>query len=253
MNKKVIYVAHRGSKLGKGVENTHRAYMDGVEHKYQALETDIRVTKDGVYVISHDNTLTRLTQNSDKHYDFDVNQSNYNDIKDIELSEIFKDELRSGDKICLFEDYLDICKKNNVIPIIELKWANGIYSDNTDPNNHDYSNLDGVIELVKKYGLEDTAYIMTSMLGCLDYVHKKYPNIKLQWLCNRMTKLIMPWCAERGINIDVEYTYCDEEVVKYCHDHGLLVNIWTLDNEELLDKYLNMGVDMITTNTIVPR
>ena len=62
-----------------------------------------------------------------------------------------------------------------------------------------------------------------------------------------------PRPAKRGINIDVEYSYCDQEVVDFCHKHNLLVNIWTLDDESLLDKYLDMGVDMITTNVIKPR
>lgn len=253
MKNKTIYVAHRGSKLGKGVENTYHAYMDGVENGFQALETDIRVSSDGVYFASHDPNLTRLTNNSPVKTDIDVNQCKFAEIKDIELSEMYHDELRSGDKICLFEEYLDICSKHNVIPIIELKWTTGIYSDNLKVNNFDYSNLDGLVKLIYKYKLEKTAYIMTSMLGCLEYVQKNYPEIKLQWLCNHLVKYVMPWCAERGINIDVEYQFCDKEVVDYCHSHNLLVNIWTLDDESLLQHYLDLGVDMITTNIIKPR
>ena len=251
--KKIIYVAHRGSKLGEGVENTKRAYVDGATHGYQALETDIRVTKDGVYIASHDPSLTRLTLNSDVKTDIDVNNANYSEFKDIILSEYFKDKLRTGDKICLFDEYLDVCKEYNVIPIIELKWTNGIYSSNDDPNNHDYSNLDGLIKKVYEHGLEKEAYIMTSMMGCLEYVQDHYPDMKLQWLCNKLCKAHLPWAAKRGINIDVEYSYCDQEVVDFCHKHNLLVNIWTLDDESLLDKYLDMGVDMITTNVIKPR
>lgn len=251
--KQIIYVGHRGSKLGNGVENTKEAYLDGVKAGYQALETDVRVTLDQVFIASHDPNLTRLTTNSKIKSDIDVNNSNYDDFKDIELSEIYQGELRSGGYICLFDEYLDICKQNNMIPIIELKWTNGIYSSNDDFNNHDYSNIDELIQKIYNHGLENDAYVMTSMLGCLDYVHKKYPNIKLQWLCNKLTKTYLPYCAERGINLDVEYTQCDEEVMKFAKEHNMLVNIWTLNDETLLQHYLDLGVDMITTDCIKPR
>ena len=40
MSKKVIYVGHRGTKLGIGVENTKEAYLEAAKLGYQALETD---------------------------------------------------------------------------------------------------------------------------------------------------------------------------------------------------------------------
>ena len=44
MSKKVIYVGHRGTKLGVGVENTIEAYLEAAKLGYGAIETDIRVT-----------------------------------------------------------------------------------------------------------------------------------------------------------------------------------------------------------------
>ena len=50
MSKKVIYVGHRGTKLGIGVENTLDAYIEAAKLGYQAIETDIRVTLDKEYI-----------------------------------------------------------------------------------------------------------------------------------------------------------------------------------------------------------
>ena len=252
MKKDVIYVGHRGTKLGVGVENTKEAYIEAAKLGYKALETDIRVTLDKVYIAQHDNSLTRLTRNSKVKTDIVVEGSYYKDLKDLELTEITKGTLRKG-KVCLFDEYLDICKEYNCIPVIELKWTNGIYSSNDDFNHANYSNLDGLVEKVYAHNLEDTAVIMTSMMGCLLYVKEKYPNIKLQWLCNARVKEFMEYAGKKGIHLDVEYNAVDEEVIACVKKHNLLINIWTLDDETLLQKYIDLDVDMITTNWIKPR
>lgn len=259
MKKEVIYVGHRGTKLGVGVENTLDAYIEAAKLGYKALETDIRVTLDKVYIAQHDNSLTRLTKNSKVKTDIVVEGSYYKDLKDLELTENIRGVLRKG-KVCLFDEYLDVCKEYNCIPIIELKWTNGIYADNDsyDPvtdtfTRGNYSNLDGLIEKIYEHNLQDVAYIMTSMMGCLLYVREKYPNIKLQWLCNARVKEFMEYAGKKGIHLDVEYNAVDEEVMECAKKYNQIINIWTLDDETLLQKYLDLGVDMVTTNWIKPR
>lgn len=252
MSKKTIYVGHRGTKLGLGVENTKEAYLEAARLGYQAIETDIRVTLDKKYICCHDENLIRLTRNSSKKTAINVQECHFKDIEDLELTEITNGVKRVG-KICTFDEYLDICKEYNCIPIIELKWTNGIYSSNDDFNNANYSNLDGLVEKVYAHNLEDTAVIMTSMIGCLLYVKEKYPNIKLQWLCNLRTKEFMAFVGEKGIDLDVQYQILDEEVLANAKKYNQIINIWTLDDESLLENFLNMEVDMVTTNYIPPR
>lgn len=252
MSKNVIYVGHRGTKLGIGVENTKEAYLEAAKLGYGALETDIRVTLDKVYIACHDENLMRLTKNSKKQTSINVQECHFKDIKDVELTEITNGIKRVG-KICTFDEYLSICKEYNCIPIIELKWTNGIYSSNDDFAHANYSNLDGLIEKISNYNLENNAVIMTSMIGCLLYVKEKYPNIKLQWLCHLRTKEFMDFVGEKGIDLDVQYSQLDEEVLENAKKYNQLINIWTLDDETLLEKYLNMGVDMVTTNYIKPK
>ena len=58
---------------------------------------------------------------------------------------------------------------------------------------------------------------------------------------------------ENNINIDVEHNYITKEIVEKCHKNNLIVNIWTMNDASLLDKYLEMGVDMITSDWIVKK
>ena len=204
------------------------------------------------YICCHDENLIRLTRNSSKKTTINVQECHFRDIKDLELSEITNGVKRIG-KICTFDEYLSICKEYNCIPIIELKWTNGIYSSNDNFEHANYSNLDGLVEKIYNHNLQETAVIMTSMIGCLLYVKEKYPNIKLQWLCNALTKGFMEFVGQKGIDLDVQYLMLDDEVLANAKKYNQIINIWTLDDESLLDKYLEMGVDMVTTNYIAPK
>ena len=104
---------------------------------------------------------------------------------------------------------------------------------------------------IKEYGLINKCYIISFMSGCIEYIKNNYSNIKLQWLCSSNVNDNLDWCLENGVDIDINFNYCTKELVDKFHQNGLKVNIWTLNDETLLEKYLDMGVDMITSDWII--
>ena len=251
-NMEVIYVGHRGGRMYGSVENTREAFISGAKAGCLALECDVRITKDDVVVISHDPDLKRLTENGDNPTDINVNNVTYEELKNIELTQINPSNIGKG-YICLFEDYLKICKEYNVTPVIEFKWTNGIYASNEDRSNKDFSKLHLVIDLVKKYGLFDKAIFISFMIECILYLRETYPNIKLQQLTNIDATPYIDELAKRKVDLDILYTVCTKELVDKCHEKGVKVNIWTLNDKNLLEKYIEMGVDYITSDFISPK
>ena len=66
-----IRFAHRGSRL-LWPENTWQAFDGAIEGLgYAYVETDIRVTRDGIVVVFHDETLERITNGVGKVADWD--------------------------------------------------------------------------------------------------------------------------------------------------------------------------------------
>ena len=234
---KPLFVGHRGCNIG--VENTAEAYRNGVDvYGYDGLECDVRVTKDGFYVISHDETTNRLGGNLT--------------VANATLAELRAEEYRQTrggvtytGHICTVAEYLAICVEKGVFPVIELKWTTGI-------NSNDMSNFDGLAHLVIDQGLTDKVIFLTSMKNSQEYIAEHYPQFTRQWLCNANWEGNEEWCQQYGLNPSISIGNFDANTVKTFHRLGLHVAMWTVDSKANYLKYGNMGVHMMTCNSLRP-
>lgn len=232
---KPVLVGHRGSILG--VENTKDAFINGVEQNgYEGLECDVRVTKDGVYVISHDETTTRLGGT------LTVADATYDELLAENYTQTRNSVTYTG-KICTVTEFLDICVSKNVFPVIELKWTTGI-------NNNDMSNFAGLMALVKEKGLEQKVVFLTSMQNSLLHIRTNYPDVKCQFLCNSLASSKIDWCKDNGLEPSISVGYFDQQLILKYHNAGMNVACWTVDSKANYTKYANMGIYMITTNQL---
>lgn len=234
---KPIFIGHRGSYMG--VMNTVEAYNNGVDHYgYQGLECDVRVTADGYYVISHDETTNAVGGNLT--------------VANATLAELQAEtytQTRGGvtytGHICTVAEYLDICVEKNVIPVVELKWTTGI-------NNNDMSNFPGLAALIEEKGLTDKAIILTSMRNSLEYVRTNFPALKCQFLCNSNWSTYFDWIVQWGLMPSIEAGCLDKYTVKRFHDKGIEVAVWTVNSLANYKLYGEMGVAMITCDYLMP-
>ena len=234
---KPLFVGHRGCNIG--VENTAEAYRNGVDvYGYDGLECDVRVTKDGFYVISHDETTDRLGGH------LTVANATLAELQAEEYTQTRNGVTYTG-HICTVAEYLAICVEKGVFPVIELKWTTGI-------NNNDMSNFDGLAHLVIDQGLTDKVIFLTSMKKSQEYIATHYPQFTRQWLCNANWEGNEEWCQEYGLNPSISIGNFDASTVKKFHHMGLHVAMWTVDSKANYLKYGNMGVHMMTCNSLNP-
>ena len=153
-----LLVGHRGSYWG--VENSAEAFINGALKGYHYLECDIKVAADGTIVVSHDDSTKRLGGN------LAVNKASLDELKAETYTQTRGGITYTG-SICTLAEYLDICAEYNVLPLIELKWATGI-------NSNDQSGIPALVELIEEKGFRNKCIILTSMKPCLEYLRFRY-------------------------------------------------------------------------------
>lgn len=70
---RILNIAHRGYS-GKFDENTMLAFKKAIEYKADGIETDVQLSKDGIPVLIHDETLERTTNGNGFVKDHTLNQ-----------------------------------------------------------------------------------------------------------------------------------------------------------------------------------
>jgi len=232
---KPVFIGHRGCDIG--VMNTAEAFLNGaLIYGFDGLECDLRVTADENFVISHDETTNAVGGN------LRVETSTLAQLQAENYTQTRNGVTYTG-RICTLNEYLRICRDYSLIPVIELKYTNGI-------NSSDMSSFPGVYDALCLHHLDSAAVILTSMLPSLIYVREHYPSLRCQYLLASLTDAAFNYCVQYGIEPSVEFpqiSYCD---TRRCHDAGLRMASYTVNWTEWLERIAPMGVYMVTTDKI---
>lgn len=218
-------VAHRGYwKTDGSAQNSLAAIRKAGELGLFGSEFDVNMTSDGVLVVNHDDTF----------YDFIVADTEYAVIKDSTLS--------NGEVLPTLEEYLKVAQQFPDLRLVfELKSsrADSLFEATAVPK---------AVEMLKEYGcLERTDFISFSMTACQLFA-KLVPDQPCEYLGGKISPAEV---KAAGLNaIDYHYTNFQRnpQWVQEAHDLGMIVNVWTVDNEDTMKEMLALGVDYITTN-----
>ncbi|MBQ2719472.1 MAG: hypothetical protein IJF73_05330 [Clostridia bacterium] len=224
-------IAHRGASALEA-ENTVAAFVAAANRSYWGIETDVRVTKDGKYAISHDDTLTRMAG-----VELKVEEATLAELQAVRLFDK-TGKTRSDLVVPTLEDYISVCHRYGKRSVLELK-------GDIAPEH-----VAGILDVIESAGhFEDTVFISFRPQNLLN-VKKLRPMAEAQLLPSENAEWVMKYCLENRIGLDIHHTYLTPEIVEMVHKAGLLVNCWTVDTPAYAARAIGMGVDFITTNTL---
>ena len=226
-------VAHRGLS-GLERENTASAFVAAGNRSYFGIETDVRVTADGNFILLHDNDTVRCGG------DYVIpEQSTLQTLQSIQLFDKDGKRGRVDLRIPEMVDYLRICKRYDKVCVLEFK---GCFS---------VENMEKVVEIVKaEYTLDKMIFISFSFENLLN-LRKVCPESHCQFLTGEFKDEIIEMLKEHKMGIDIWSNALDEEwKVKKLLDEGIEVNVWTVDNKELAEKLISWGVQYVTSNIL---
>lgn len=226
------FIAHRGLS-GLELENTISAFVAAGNRSYIGIETDVHVTKDGKFVVYHDDTTERLCDEN-----VNIGKTNYKKIKSLTLKPQKNRTVGSDFIIPDLKDYLSICASYEKIAVLELK-------ERMAPKH-----IKEIYAEVEKYYDPQKIIFISFYLDNLKYLRQQYPKANIQYLVQRFDEDILNELKEFKLDLDIGYWVCSKEVIDTCHKNGIKVNCWTVDNPGDAERLIDYGVDYITSNIL---
>ena len=223
MAKTFINYAHRGASEYYP-ENTALSFRKGLEMGANGIETDVQITKDGVLVLFHDDTLDRVTGQTGCIADYT--------LAELLTFDVFKGEKK--EKIITFEDFLKEFGGKDLTFAIELK-VTGIEK--------------AVADMVYKYNAQDKVIITSFIFDALAEMKKCAPDLRRGYLLfnldlktrEQIDQLDLYEICPQGPNVSAQ------EVEEF-HGKGYGVRAWGMTNVDIMKETIAKGVDGMTVN-----
>ena len=225
-------IAHRGfSALAP--ENTLPAYFLAGEYGFWGAECDIYHTSDGVWVLMHDTTVTRMTDGTGR-----VSNLTYDEISKLRIDAGTNIERFPGLTVPTLVEYLDVCKIYEMHPVIEIK--KGV----------DINALPNLASLLDTREEKDGIIIISAERDLISAMKALVPDISMYLVVKTAAEDDIAFCLEKGIGLDAGYA-TSSEVFGSAQEKGVGLMAWTVDKVSTAEHMFSLGIRYITTNCIV--
>lgn len=216
-------IAHRGLS-GIETENTVQAFIAAGKYAFYGIECDVHLTKDGKYIIFHDDSTGRLCEK-----DLIIEQTDFETLRKLK----FKDGVSHMPSL---EEYLQIVSKYGKVAVIEIK------------NRMPEKNIGEIISICKEWYKLDKIIFISFCFENLLIMRKLLPEQSVQYLTDKYEDGLMEMLKENKFGLDIGWWLLTEEIVNKLHENGVAVNCWTCDEKQSAQQLISFGVDFITTD-----
>lgn len=243
LNNNILIIAHRGYSA-KYPESTRLAYTKAIELGVDFIEADIQLSKDGQFLVFHDDDLSRVTDAKGKICDYNVN-----DLKKFNVKADFGDKY-GFQPIITLDELIDIVGQSKVKLCLELK----------DVGSREIKNYEELIipYLIKHNFERKTVINLPDTYKSDEFANacvKKYNYIKIAYDFaikeDKVDKIenFIDRCLFYGVRIvEYEYSFLSKDVIRELKSNGIGIWTWTINNENDMINAIEMGVDGILTD-----
>lgn len=258
-------IAHQGFHKTERA-NSLAAFRAAAKEGWRYVETDTYMTKDGMFIVSHDDNVpvgytNGVTTLADKSYKYG----------DHTLSDILAFHGPNGEKVDTLEEFCRLCKECGLHPYIEIKqgmmWQNNTI-DTTNPRYNGKPYAIKLLDIVNRCGLRGNATFISSTAYTLRLMAEKDQSYRYgivyfgkigssfsEWttLFNQINEFNTDAAASKAylfadVNIDNLKTAEAGSVDKLA-ETGCALEVWTAKNKEDLDN-LDPYVTGVTSDNI---
>lgn len=229
-----LAIAHRGFSPD-GLENSMSAFEAAIKLGFEHLETDARATKDGVVMAFHDATLDRVTDRTGL-------------IADLPYAEVAAARIRGVEPIPRLDEVLaawpdakvnvDVKDAATVLPLARTIDRSGAHDRICLASFSDRRRRGVLSRLSAPVATSPGTQIMSSFRTAASVIGPARAA---------RTRLRDVDCLQVPINFG-RVTMVSAALVAGVHAAGKQVHVWTINEEALMHRLLDIGVDGIMTD-----
>ncbi len=214
----MLKIGHRGARAYEP-ENTVRSFQRAIELGVDAVELDVRKTKDNELVVIHNADVNKTTDGTGS-------------VNELTLDEIKRLVTEKGEKVPTLAEVLDFVGKRVKI-LIELKEV-GIEEQ--------------VLGLISQKGLMDNVIIVSFHEEVLQRVRELNAEVATGLIYVNHKNPIQSALDLKANYLLSLYRFTHSINVKKAHEKGLKVIVWTINSKEEVAEYMKKGVDGIASD-----
>jgi len=227
-------IGHRGVK-DLCPENTLESILKAFDLGLSFVEIDVKISKDRVPILLHDDTLDRTTNGSGLAIDYD-----YENIKKLDAGKFFYKE-NTNIFVPKLEDILSLCTNYNGNLNIELK-----------PNkNFEKENVYQIYKIIKNINQIDIFFSSFDMISILE-ISKLYPQSIRSFLLDDFKEYNIDDLISISINHDLKICGLNIEIVttdiiNKIKESNIAITVYSGKNINLssANDIFSLGVDSI--------
>ena len=228
-SKQVEIAAHRGLS-DEYPENTMAAFQGAIDCNADWIELDVRLTSDGVPVVIHDKTLKRTGGLSKRICDM-----TWEEISQVDVGSWYSSAY-AEERIPRLEQVIELAQRNATRLIIELK-----------PYGTETNFAEIVTDVIHQYNFTGQCIVSSDHAQILRDIKDCDENIQTMSIC---TLALGDFSNSEVDAFCVESSFVTSQMVSQIHRAGKLIMVWTPDNQQLISRFIHMGVDCIVTDKV---
>ena len=214
----MLKIGHRGARAYEP-ENTLSSFRKAIELGANAVELDVRKTKDGKLVVIHNADVNKTTNGEGA-------------VNELTLEQIQKLVTDKDEHIPTLDDVLDsIGKKVKVL--VELK---------------EVGTEKQVLDMIQQKGLTDNVILVSFHEEVLKKIRELNQTITTGLIYVRHKNPVQAALDLKATYLLSLYSFTHSANIKKAHENGLKVIVWTINKKEEVEEYKKKGVDGIASD-----
>ena len=225
----IAVVGHRGGPEDTTVENSMEAVEQAITAGANYVEMDIQRTRDGHYVVFHDENFSRFT-----HEHRAVHDMTLAEIRELDLGEKSNGRF-SNVGVPTLEELLDRTRGRIGI-FLELKGRSA-----------DQQMADDAVAAVKRHDMLDQVVVISLKYDLITGIEERHPEVTsgfIYFLSFGDTAHLV------GDYLILEEDAASSDTITQIHEAGKRTAVWTVNTEESMQKFVNWPVDAVITDRV---